>query len=115
MQLLDVSDFEVRTYATLISLGESNISILSKVMKAEKKDIINILSTLKKRGWIISVDGIYRSVNPTHAIKSEIYKLKRDFEQKINTLESDVLMNLKTLFVQNNFKHINYSEFMDLI
>jgi len=115
MQLLDVSDFELRTYATLISLGESNISILSKVMKAEKKDIINILNTLKKRGWIISVDGIYRSVNPTHAIKSEIYKLKRNFEQKIDTLESEVLMNLKTLFVQNNFKHISYSEFMDLI
>lgn len=40
---------------------------------------------------------------------------RRNFKQNIDIHEAEVLMNLKTLFVQNNFKHINYSEFMDLI
>ena len=115
MQLLGGTDLEVRTYAALISLGHANLSVLNKVMKEDEKDILNVLNTLKKREWIILTDGIISPVNPIQVIKCEINNLKRIFEQKINTLETEVLMNLKNLFVQNNFKHIRHKEFMDLI
>jgi len=115
MQLLSVSDFEAKTYAILISLRYANVSMLQKVMKAEKQDIINALNILKQREWVVANNEIYSSVNPARVIKSEISKLRKNFEKKINTLKSEVLMNLGTLFVQNNFKNIGYKEFMDLI
>lgn len=115
MQLLGGSDLEVRTYTSLISLGHATLAVLNKVLKVDEKDILNALNTLKKREWITSTDGIISPVNPNQVIRCEIDKLKKDLEQKINTIESEVLMDLKCMFVQNNFKDIRYKEFMDLI
>ena len=110
--LLDITDFEIKTYTTLMSLGFANTSILSKIMNAEESSVNRTLSKLKKREWIINNNGLYSSANPTLVINSEISKLRRDFLKKIENLKDEVLPNLETLYAQNN--HLRHED-LDLI
>ena len=110
MQLLNISDFEIRTYTTLMSLGNTSESILSKIMKAEKNTVRNALNKLKQREWIIATNGSYSSVNPTLVFNNEIYKLKKGFLEKIEKLKTEVLPNLETMYAQNNYNHLRHDE-----
>jgi coenzyme F420 hydrogenase subunit beta len=111
VQLLNVSDVEAKTYATLVSLGYADVAILAKVMKAEEADVRNALNTLQQRKWISATDSKYTPVNPADVVKTEIDK----FEANIKKVKSDALVDLHALYVQNNLMHVHYKEFMDLI
>lgn len=111
VQLLNVSDVEAKTYATLVSLGYADIAILAKVMKAEEADVRNSLNALQQRKWILATDSKYTPVNPTDVVKAEIDK----FEANIKKVKSEALVDLQALYVQNNLMHVRYKEFMDLI
>ncbi len=111
MQLLNVSEVEAKTYTTLVSLGNADISMLSKAMKVEETEINSVLDTLQQRKWVLKANGIYKPINPTQLVKDEIYK----FEKNIKKVKSDALIDLKKLFIQNNLMFIRYQEFMDLI
>ena len=115
LQLLNISEFELRTYFTLMSLGSANEPILSKVMKVEKNTVRATLEKLKQRQWIIGTNGSYNAVNPTLIINSEISDLRKDFFEKIEKLKSEVLPNLETMYAQNNFKNLRYDDDLNLI
>jgi coenzyme F420 hydrogenase subunit beta len=108
MQSLNVSDDEIRTYTTILSLGNASESILSEVMKTEKEIVRNTLNKLNQREWISATNGTYSSVNPTVVINKEIFKLRKGFLEKIEKLKTEVLPNLETIYVQNN--HIQTDE-----
>jgi coenzyme F420 hydrogenase subunit beta len=111
LQLLSVSNNEVKMYVTLVSLGFADISILSKVMKLEEEEVQIILNTLQKREWVLKSNNNYHPVNPTKVVKREIEK----FQKNIKKIKSEALLDLENLYVQNNLMHLRYKEFMDLI
>jgi coenzyme F420 hydrogenase subunit beta len=102
LQFLNISDIEIKTYTTLMSLGNASESILSKVMKKEEDMIKTSLGKLKERKWITATNGFYSSNNPTMVINNEINKVKNEFLEKVKKLKTEVLPSLKTVYVQNN-------------
>lgn len=115
LQLFNISEFEIRMYLTLMSLGSADESILSKVMKVEENTVRTALKKLKQRQWIIGTNGSYNTVNPTLVINNEIYSLRKDFLEKIEKLKSEILPNLVTMYAQNNFKYLRYDDDLNLI
>lgn len=111
LQFLNISDVEIRTYTTLMSLGSASESILSKVMKTEEPIIKINLSKLKERNWIRATNGLYSSNNPTLVINNEINKVRNEFLEKIKKIKTEVLPNLETVYVQNN--HVRQDEKYD--
>ncbi|MFX1291836.1 MAG: Coenzyme F420 hydrogenase/dehydrogenase, beta subunit C-terminal domain [Promethearchaeota archaeon] len=115
LQFLNISEFEINIYLTLMSLGSADESILSEVMKVDKSTVRTALKQLKQRNWIIGTNGSYYTVNPTSVLNNEIYKLRKEFLEKIEKLKSEVLPNLETIYAQNNFKHLRYDDELNLI
>jgi len=115
MRFLDVSDKQIKTYAILVSLGYANPPFLSRIMKSEENEIIKTLNQLKDRGWIEHEDSIYKPINPAKVVKDEIFKFKREFEKNIKRIKNEALVDLETLFIQNNLMYVRYKEFMDQI
>jgi len=115
MQLLEVSDSEIRTYTTLMSLGQASESILSEVMKSDKNLVISALNSLIQREWITNTDGSYSVINPKIVISNEIHKQRRSLKERIEKLNSDVLPNLESIYVQNNISQLRHREDLDLI
>lgn len=115
IKLLKISDFEIKTYMTLMSLGNASVSILSKIMKTEEPEVRNALQKLNQREWVIAANGLYSTVNPTLVINNEIYNLRQSFFKNIKKLKTEVLTNLEALFIQNNFNHVRHDEILDLI
>lgn len=115
MRFFNVSDVEAKLYVILVSLGCADISLLSKMMKKDKTEIINSLNKLKQREWVLTSNGTYRSVNPTHIIKTELYKFKKTLEENINKIKSGALIDLETLYVQNNLMYTRFKELLDVI
>ena len=115
MQLLDISNFAIRTYTTLMSLGQASESILAKVMKSDKNIVISALNSLIQREWIISTNGSYSVVNPTLVISNEINNQKRTLMERIEKLNKDVLPNLESIYVQNNISQVRHRENLDSI
>ncbi|MFX1356623.1 MAG: Coenzyme F420 hydrogenase/dehydrogenase, beta subunit C-terminal domain [Promethearchaeota archaeon] len=115
MQFLNISDFEIKTYTTLMSLGNASETILSKIMNTEEIFVRNALQKLKRREWVIAANGSYSTVNPSIVIENEIYKLKNNFFKNIEKLKTEVLTNLEALYVQNNFNNVRFDENLDLI
>ena len=114
MQLLDVSAFEIRTYTTLMSLGQASESILTEVMKSDKNLVLNALNSLIQREWITSTNGSYSVVNPTSVISKEINKLRMNLMERIEKLNLDVLPNLESIFAQNNISQVRHRTDLDL-
>ncbi len=115
LKSLDFSDFEIKTYTTLLSLGTSSKTTLSKVLKIEEKTIIEVLNKLKQREWVTMNNSSYHSVNPTFVIENEIKKLKMNLLDKISKLKLEALPNLESLYAQNNSKHLRHDENLDLV
>jgi coenzyme F420 hydrogenase subunit beta len=113
MRFLNISDSEIKTYAALVSLGQSDLPMLSKVMKLEESEIQKILDSLIKREWVYISENFYKAINPTKVIKDEIDNFRRNFERNIKRIESEALIDLETLFEQNNLMYIRFKEFVD--
>ena len=113
LQMLDLPELDVKTYTTLMSIGNINESLLAKVMKKEKKVILDALNKLKQRGWVMNTNGSYSSVNPTVVLNNEIINLRKNLMTKIETLKSEVLPNLETLYAQNNVNRVRHHEELD--
>jgi coenzyme F420 hydrogenase subunit beta len=108
MRLLDLSEFEIKTYTSLMSLGQASESLLSEVMKVDKNKVISALKSLKKHEWVISINGTFNSINPTLVINNEISKLRKTFLEKIGKLNSEVLPELELIFVRNNINRMRH-------
>lgn len=105
LQTLNISDNEITTYTTLMSLGRATESILRKVMNTEADSIRDALTKLMQRDWVMSVNGTYRSVNPTLVLNNEIDKMRRNFLEKVENLKTIALPSLETRYAQNNFNN----------
>ena len=110
MRLLDISEVEIKTYTSLMSLGQASESLLSEVMKVEKNFVISALESLKQREWVLLSNGIYISVDPTLVINNEISKLRKKFLEKIGILNSEVLPELESIFVRNNINQMRHKK-----
>jgi len=108
MRLLDLSEFEIKTYTSLMSLGQASESLLSEVMKVDKNKVISALKSLKKHEWVISINGTFNSIDPTLVINNEISKLRKTFLEKIGKLNSEVLPELELIFVRNNINRMRH-------
>ena len=106
MRVLDLSEFEIKTYIILMSLGQANESILSEVMKEDINIVINALINLEERDWVISINGMYNSIDPTLVINNEISNLRKTFLEKIGKLNGEILPKLEAIFVRNNINQI---------
>ena len=110
MRLLDLTDFEIKIYTTLMSLGQASESLLSEVMKEDKKLVSNALKSLNQREWVLSTDGIYNSIDPTLVIHNEIGRLRKILLEKINKLNSEVLPKLEPIFIHNNIDKLRHKK-----
>jgi len=110
MRLLDISEFDIKTYTTLMSLGQASESLLSEVMKVDKNLVISALKSLKQHEWVISINGAFNSVDPTLVINNEINKLKKKLSEKIGKLNYEVLPKLESIFVRNNINQMRHKE-----
>ena len=108
MRLLDLSEFEIKTYTSLMSLGQASESLLSEVMKVDKNKVISALKSLTQHEWVISTNGTFNSVDPTLVINNEISKLRKTFLEKIGKLNSEVLPELELIFVRNNINRMRH-------
>lgn len=108
LSFLGVTDSELKTYSTIMSLGFTNIKMLKKIMKSEENEIKNTLNKLIQREWIINDSGCYSTINPTIVITKEISRFRNEFNKKITNLKNVVLPNLETLYAQNN--HIRFED-----
>jgi coenzyme F420 hydrogenase subunit beta len=115
LKFFGISKSEVKVYTTLLSLGESNLFILSDVAKIRPQIIYNILKTLKQRKWILQFDNFYRPINPSQVIKKEKDQFIKNFKNQINKIKSEALEELRTIFLQNNLIHLKDLEFMDIV
>ena len=106
MRVLDLSEFEIKTYIILMSLGQANESILSEVMKEDINVVINALKNLEERDWVKSINGMYNSIDPTLVINNEISNLRKTFLEKIGKLNGEILPKLEAIFVRNNINQI---------
>ncbi len=113
MQLLDISDYEIRTYTTLMSLGQASESILTEVMKSDKNLVKSALNSLIQREWITSTNGSYSVINPKIVISNEIYKQRKNLMERIEKLNKNVLPNLESIYVQNNISQLRHREDLD--
>ncbi|MFX1454222.1 MAG: Coenzyme F420 hydrogenase/dehydrogenase, beta subunit C-terminal domain [Promethearchaeota archaeon] len=111
LRFLKVPHIELKTYTTLMSLGNADVSILSKVMKIEEELIKNTLIKLVERNWITTTNGIYCSRNPRSVINNEINKVRNEFLGKIRKLKIEVLPSLESVYLQNN--HIRQEDSFD--
>ncbi|MHA2181118.1 MAG: Coenzyme F420 hydrogenase/dehydrogenase, beta subunit C-terminal domain [Promethearchaeota archaeon] len=102
LQLLNISDIELKTYTTLMSLGNTSESILSNVMKKEEDEIKTSLGKLKEHKWITAKNGFYSSNTPTMVNNNEINKVRDKFLEKIMKLKTEVLPSLETVYMRNN-------------
>ncbi|MBY9019908.1 MAG: Coenzyme F420 hydrogenase/dehydrogenase, beta subunit C-terminal domain [Candidatus Lokiarchaeota archaeon] len=115
MRLLDISEFNIKTYTTLMSLGRASESLLTEVMKSDKNLVISALNSLIQREWITSTNGSYSVVNPTLVVSNEIYKLRRNLMERIEKLNVDVLPNLESIYVLNNVNQLRHRDNLDSI
>ena len=113
MRLLDISEFDIKTYTTLMSLGQASESILTEVMKSDNNLVLGALNSLIQREWIKPANGSYSVVNPTLVLSNEIYKLRRNLTERIDKLNKDVLPNLDSIYVQNNVNQLRHREDLD--
>jgi coenzyme F420 hydrogenase subunit beta len=113
MRFLNISDREIKTYAILVSLGQANVQMLTRVTKLEESQINSILDSLIKREWIIDSNGFYKPINPTKVIKDEIEKFKKNLKSNIERIKNEALIDLETLFEQNNLMYVNYKEYLE--
>lgn len=111
LKFLGISKSEIDTYITLLSLGEADLYMMCEIMKQRPEIIYNILKTLKQRKWISITDQVYSPINPSTVIKREINNFRNDFKKHINTIKSEVLECLKTIFVQNNLMNLENVDF----
>ena len=111
IQLLNVSDLEIKIYTALMSLGNATAPILSKIINIEQCKVRDILQKLKLRGWIIAPNGSYSAVNPTTVINNEVYELKQNFFKSIEVLKTEALTKLESLYVLNNSSQLRFDEY----
>jgi coenzyme F420 hydrogenase subunit beta len=102
MRLLDIPEFEIKIYTTLMYLGKASETLLSEVMNEDKYMVNDALRSLKQREWVILTNGIYNSVDPRIVVNREIKKLRKAFLQKIVKLKDGLLPKLEPIFVRNN-------------
>ena len=110
MRLLDLSEFEIKTYTTLMSLGQASESLLSEIMKVDKNIVISALKSLKQHEWVISINGTFNSVDPTIVINNEISKLRKAYLERIGKLNSEVLPKLESIFIRNNINQMRHKK-----
>ncbi|NVM17204.1 MAG: Coenzyme F420 hydrogenase/dehydrogenase, beta subunit C-terminal domain [Candidatus Lokiarchaeota archaeon] len=108
MRLLDISEFDIKTYTILMSLGRASESLLSELMKVDNNLVNKALKNLRQREWVISTNGIYNSVDPTLVINNEISALRKKYLEKIRKLNGEVLPKLESIFVRNNINQIRH-------
>ena len=114
LQLFNVPKLEAQIYATLLSLENADLSMLTTVMKREANEIQNSLNILKQRKWILSINGFYKPNNPVKVFKEEIKRLKEKFNNDLNKFKSEAFKELETIYIKNNLKNVKYNEFIDV-
>jgi coenzyme F420 hydrogenase subunit beta len=111
LRFLNIPEIEIKTYTTLMTLGNASTSIISKVMKMEEDIIKRTLIKLEKQNWVMRTNGMYSSNNPNLVINNEINRVRNDFFEKIKEIKTEVLPNLETVYLQNN--HVRQEESYD--
>ncbi len=113
LKIFNITKSQVKTYTTLLSLGEADLRMLSDVMKLKPEIIYNILKTLKQRKWIAKYQNHYRPTNPSQVLKNEINQFLSKFKSHVNIIKMKILKDLNTIFVQNNLMDVENLDFID--
>ena len=109
LKFFGLSKSEVKTYTTLLSLGEADLFILSEVMNLRPEIIYNILKTLAKRKWISKYQNSYRPIPPSQVIKNEktLWEVKRFTHVRNIDLFLGEIGNLLKHYKNTDVSHIN--------
>ena len=115
LKFFGLSKSEVKTYTTLLSLGEADLFILSEVMNLRPEIIYNILKTLAKRKWISKYQNSYRPIPPSQVIKNEKNQFLNRLKKQMDIINSKILKDLTTLLIQNNLMDSKNLDFTEIV
>lgn len=113
LKLFNVPELEAKTYITLLSLENADLSMLSAVMKRQPSEINIALNFLKQRRWISSINGFYKPNNPVNVFKKEFQNLKQAFENNLKEFKLGAFKELETIYIKNNLKYIKNNILLD--
>ena len=113
LKLFSIPELEAKTYVTLLSLENADLSMLSTVMKREPSEINSALNFLKQRKWISSINEFYKPNNPVNVFKEEVQNLKERFENNLKEFKSGAFKELETIYIKNNLKYIKNNIFLE--
>ena len=113
LELFDVPELEAKIYATLLSLGNADSSMVNTIIKREPSEVNRALNILKQRKWISVTNEFYKPNNPVKVFKEEIHYLKEKFNNDLKKFKSEAFKELETVYIQNNLKYVEDNEFID--
>jgi len=113
LKLFNIPELEAKTYVTLLSLENANISMLSSVMKKSPDEIKPALNYLTHRKWISSRNEFYRPNNPLNVFKEEVQNLKKNFENTLKEFKLGAFKELETIYIKNNLKYVKNNIFLE--
>jgi len=113
LKLFNIPELEAKTYVTLLSLENADLSMLSAVMKKEPSEINPALNFLKQRKWISSINEFYKPNNPIDVFKEEFQNLKETFNNNLKEFKLGAFKELETIYVKNNLKNIKNNIFLE--
>jgi sugar-specific transcriptional regulator TrmB len=97
LQEIGLTDYEIRSYTSLLEIGPATASELSEVSDVPYSKIYEVLGSLEKKGWIESEHGRpskYYPKPPSLALEIT----KSQLESKLKTNEGIVLDELQPLY-----------------
>jgi len=106
IKFFNLSDICIKTYITLLSLGEVDLQMLSEAMELKPYLINDAVKTLKERGWISLSNNLCRPISPSEIVKKEIDYYLTNFNNHIKSIKSEALEDLKNIFIQNNLMYL---------
>ncbi len=113
LKLFNIPELEAKTYLTLLSLENADLSMLSAVMKKESSEINLALNFLKQRKWISSINEFYKPNNLVNVFKEEFQNLKETFEKNLKEFKLGAFKELETIYIKNNLKYIKNNILLD--
>ena len=95
LEIMGLTEYEAKTYVSLIQKGTSNAGNLSKIADIPHSKIYEVLSRLEKKKLVEVQKGrplYYKAIKPSHALEKIETKLKdtlqKEYTQRKNDLEA---------------------------
>jgi len=100
---IGLTEYESQAYLSLIAYGELTAGAISKSTSIPYSKVYSVLDGLEEKGWVEIKGGrprLYYPKAPSDALRSELHRLERSFEEHQKLLVSE----LQPIFEQRKIK-----------